>query len=89
MFARLCCAVSRTLLQATEESLPANAKGIPNPVALMTRDQQFGMPLSLKWQLTHEAPVSDCEESSTRVEGKIRPWAFGIMKRAGSLGLGR
>lgn len=68
MFARLYVAVSRVVPQVVELVLPANAKGIPNPVAFRDWCQQFEIRLVLRERHTHEAPVSEGEESGLSVE---------------------
>ena len=87
MFAKLCKKSVKLCCEFFKFILPANAKGIPNPVAMNGSKSALRYASNCDRALTHEAPVSYGEESCMWVEGQIRPWAFGIMEGTGTLDL--
>jgi hypothetical protein len=61
---------------------------MPKPTAANSEVSIWKIKPDQHRQLTHEAPISDCEESGLGVEGDVRSGAFRIVVGTGSLDLG-
>jgi hypothetical protein len=69
--------------------LTSQREGNPESSSCIESESVIEMCLNPSVRPTHKAPISQCEESGLRIEGKIGSWTLRIMEWTRSLDLGR